>query len=97
MNEVKTCRIEFSRDRRLHDFGDNYGAWLALSQYKGKDRIIEQIEVFPTNKALSIKNQDDKDVYKSGNAMLVKLLMRSGWEISFTDKGGRVTDMQRMI
>jgi hypothetical protein len=96
LTEVKTCRIEFSRDKSLHDYGDNYGAWLALSQYLGKDLIIEQIEVFPTSNALFIRNQDDKDVYKSGNAMLVELLMQSGWEISLRDNGGRVTNMQRM-
>ena len=96
MTEAKTCRIEFSRDRRLHDFGDNYGAWLALLQYRGEDLIIEQIEVFPASNALFIRNQDDKDDYKSGNAMLVELLKQAGWEIALTDNGGRVTNMQRL-
>ena len=96
MTEVITCRIEFSRDRSLHDFGDNYGAWLALLHYRGEDLIIEQIEVFPTSNALFIRNQDDKDVYKSGNAILAELLMQAGWEIALTDNGDRVTNMQRL-
>jgi hypothetical protein len=94
--EVETCRIEFSRDRSLYDFGDNYGAWLALSRYLGTDQIIEQIEVFPTSHAHFTRNQDDSDFYTAGNTMLVSLLMRSGWEISLRDNGGRVTNMQRM-
>lgn len=97
MTDAQTCRIEFSRDKSLYNYGDNYGAWLAFSQYLGEDRIIQQIEVFPTDGVLDERKQNDKDFYNAGNDLLVELLMQDGWEISSKDNGGRVTNMRRTV
>jgi hypothetical protein len=95
MTEAETCRIEFTRDKRLFDYGDNYGAWIALSALLGKDRLVGQIEVFPTDGKLSLGSQSDNDFYNAGNVLLVEILMQDGWKISAKDTEGRVTDMRR--
>lgn len=95
MTQAETCRIEFTRDKRLFDYGDNYGAWIARSTLMGKVRLVGQIEVFATDGRLSMGSQSDNDFYNSGNVLLVEILMQDGWKISAKDNEGRVTDMRR--
>ncbi len=97
MTGEETCRIEFSRDKSLYNYGDNYGAWLALSRHMGKDRIIEQVEVYPTSKVHDKRPKTDIDYYNAGNVLLVELLMQDGWEVSLRDVGGKVSNMRRML
>lgn len=96
MTETETCRIEFTRDKSLFDYGDNNGAWLALSPRTGKDRVIEHIEVFPTDSVLYKGRHSDVDFYNAGNLLLVEILVQDGWKISAKDSEGRVTDMLRV-
>jgi hypothetical protein len=95
MTETETLRIEFTRDKGLFDYGDNYGAWIALTALLGKDQLIGQIEVFPADGTPSKGSRNDNDFYKAGNVLLVEILMRDGWKISAKDSEGRVTDMRR--
>ena len=95
MTETETLRIEFTRDKGLFDYGDNYGAWIALSGLFGEDRVIGQIEVFRAGGILTRGGRNDNDFYNAGNALLVEILMQDGWKISAKDSGGRVTDMRR--
>jgi hypothetical protein len=77
------------------NYGENYGAWVALSQHFGMDRVIAKIEVFPTEMVLDEPGQSDANFYMAGNNLLVEILMRDGWKISVRDGEGRVTDMRR--
>lgn len=97
MTEMETLRIEFSRDKGLFNYGDNYGVWLAISQFAGEDRIIEHIEVFPTGRANYPDEANDNEYYNAGNVLLVELLMQDGWHISLKNKAGRVTSMQKLV
>jgi hypothetical protein len=97
MDGEETCRIEFSQDRSLYNYGDNYGAWLALSEYMGKDRIIEQVEVYPSGKAHDKSRETDRDFFNAGNVLLVELLMQDGWEVSVRNVEEQVTNMRRML
>ena len=96
LTEMETLRIEFSRDKDLFNYGDNYGVWLAISQFPGEDRIIEHIEVFPTGRVIYSEKPNDNEYYNAGNILLVELLMQDGWHISLKNKAGRVTNMQRL-
>ena len=95
MTQSDTCRIEFTRDKSIFDYGNNYGAWLALSPRPGNDRVIGQIEVFPAAGVLSKGRKNDNDFYHAGNVLLVEILLQDGWKISVKDNEGRVTDMRR--
>lgn len=95
MTETETLCIEFTRDKGLFDYGDNYGAWIARSGLLGKDRVIGQIEVFRTDGKLSKGSRSDNDFFNAGNVLLVEILMQDGWKISAKDSEGRVTDMRR--
>jgi hypothetical protein len=95
MTEAERLHIEFTRDKGLFDYGDNYGAWVALSDLLGKDRVIGQIEVFRAGGILTRGGRNDNDFYNAGNVLLVEILMQDGWKIFAKDSEGRVTDMRR--
>jgi hypothetical protein len=95
MTESESIRIEFSSDKSLFNDGDNYGAWLALSQVSDKERIVEQVEVFSTDSLLYEGRDNDLDFYNAGYVLLIEILMNAGWKISAKDNQGRVSGMRK--